>query len=917
MAAEFRLLQLVGRKLAHPTKYASDNFNSHARIVQREQAGVVACLDAARTSEAIRNKELPATDDVGEGGSSLHVAYIYVSSNNISRAAVRYMLVPSADDKDACKKALQLANKQVCVNRELAWLESTPLADSVAETKFVATYGGAAAYPPLGRAEAASALLNVGEYRSTQDAGSTSTATRPARTTSAAASAWTWMPSQIAFAEGIVTTGVPARLLTSTSTHGFTSSGGHESLSSSSSKLSSSGASDVRNNQGFRICHGVLDDSASDVTARSENTVESIMKYSGLVSAQLALMRQTVQGRGGGADPVLQMQRDAAQMAAFEIHGKDNPNPLRQRHDGPETATPRANDGAADEPAGGARAVRPVRALATHMDGVEVRESTIAGAGQGCFATRPFARGDDVTAYDGTRLGVNRSKRAGRLHNVDVDKWLVADEAETQTHVASLRYEGVITIAIDGIKEPEVGKGAASLINHRPKTDGGANVKLVAVSQDQIVARATRPIASGDELFCNFGRPGDLQYDIMMGTHRLRAVETSFGLTVEKVRVEPGPAGFIDADSRATKKRVRSLTEDMDNVPIACADPSTVAEESLAIGERIAYVLRASVEREPGSAYSFLDVPPSPELLDEVSKIGAVLADGHDDPGIRYITLRLLPGRALVGFMSYRGRTQWHGAESAAFVQDLFIEPSYRGLGLATSLLTRLESAARLQRVGLLAAACKTSNGVGCNFWMKKSGWLVAEHGFLGEPGDPNASMDIFKPLSEDVKIPYIAQHIIRASRAVIDARMAAGETRTEATGRGLGFFLAESVGPQKMLAMAHIGMPLSDIHDTKEAFEDARPYGSDSVFVLRNGKHLDARSPFADVGRINTAVGLSGAFNNAHVCDAHGMLAVRASVWINAGEEVLIPYGQSYDWKALKGRNGGSNKRSKDKSRQ
>jgi hypothetical protein len=151
MAAAFRLLQLDGRRLVHRTTYASASFSS-SRIVDREAAGVVACLDAARTSEAISNKELPGTDDEGEGGYALKVAYIFVSSNNMSRAVVRYMSVPSADDAAACKRALKLADRRVCVNRELAWFDGKPLEASVAVTiPVAATYNGAAAGAPSPR----------------------------------------------------------------------------------------------------------------------------------------------------------------------------------------------------------------------------------------------------------------------------------------------------------------------------------------------------------------------------------------------------------------------------------------------------------------------------------------------------------------------------------------------------------------------------------------------------------------------------------------------------------------------------------------------------------------------------------------------------------------------------------------------
>jgi hypothetical protein len=96
--------------------------------------------------------------------------------------------------------------------------------------------------------------------------------------------------------------------------------------------------------------------------------------------------------------------------------------------------------------------------------GVEVKKSTIAGAGRGLFAAVAFNVGEYVTEYDGELISWNEAverRAAGRA-----------------SHIRTLESQHC---AIDGRElEPRSGRGGASFIND--SKDGRVNVKFVTLT---------------------------------------------------------------------------------------------------------------------------------------------------------------------------------------------------------------------------------------------------------------------------------------------------------------------------------------------------------------------------------------------------------------------------------------------------
>lgn len=135
---------------------------------------------------------------------------------------------------------------------------------------------------------------------------------------------------------------------------------------------------------------------------------------------------------------------------------------------------------------------RAHRPLASIGDGVEVRESTIPGAGYGLFAARAFARNEFITWMDGEEISRTEAlarARAGRA-----------------SHMRTLVYG---FSALDGIREPVAGAGGVSFANHPPS---GTKPSAVFVNKEdhtgvamQIFLRATRDIATGEEIFVSYG----------------------------------------------------------------------------------------------------------------------------------------------------------------------------------------------------------------------------------------------------------------------------------------------------------------------------------------------------------------------------------------------------------------------------
>lgn len=134
-------------------------------------------------------------------------------------------------------------------------------------------------------------------------------------------------------------------------------------------------------------------------------------------------------------------------------------------------------------------------------NGIAVRNSTIANAGRGLFATIAFRKGDTITEYDGEVIDIKEANRR-RQHGL-------------HSHIRSL-VSG--RLAVDGrLVKAEYGKGGASFINDIRDTTR-YNAKLCNTTKlingvnrsglpaiERSFARATTDIPPGQEIFVNYG----------------------------------------------------------------------------------------------------------------------------------------------------------------------------------------------------------------------------------------------------------------------------------------------------------------------------------------------------------------------------------------------------------------------------
>ena len=121
---------------------------------------------------------------------------------------------------------------------------------------------------------------------------------------------------------------------------------------------------------------------------------------------------------------------------------------------------------------------------------IEVRQSRIPGAGRGLFALGFLKKGTRVTYYDGVLLD---HAQAARVAEAD------------PSYMRSLTYDTVI----DGLREPLVGRGAASFANHgQDASSRNAALKPVwnkFAHATSVVLVTTKDVESGTELLVNYG----------------------------------------------------------------------------------------------------------------------------------------------------------------------------------------------------------------------------------------------------------------------------------------------------------------------------------------------------------------------------------------------------------------------------
>lgn len=146
------------------------------------------------------------------------------------------------------------------------------------------------------------------------------------------------------------------------------------------------------------------------------------------------------------------------------------------------------------------RLPQKIRNAATVGNGVEVRPSTIPGAGNGLFATRRFERLDIVTMYDG-ELADAAECRADKER-----------DPKSVSHYRSTRHGGVV---IKGLRDPLAarGRGGGSFANHTwVASERNATLetdyleKPVDGRQHVGYIQATRDIQPGEEIFIDYGR---------------------------------------------------------------------------------------------------------------------------------------------------------------------------------------------------------------------------------------------------------------------------------------------------------------------------------------------------------------------------------------------------------------------------
>jgi hypothetical protein len=125
------------------------------------------------------------------------------------------------------------------------------------------------------------------------------------------------------------------------------------------------------------------------------------------------------------------------------------------------------------------------------IEGVQLRDSTLPGAGKGLFAMKDFRRGDNILRYDGEEL---------------TNDCLNARYGENTAPYGISNPEGRI---FDGACQ----RGPASMANHRP---GSFNARFVEVSgRPEPMLQALRNIKRNEEIFVNYGTEYEFE-----GNHR-------------------------------------------------------------------------------------------------------------------------------------------------------------------------------------------------------------------------------------------------------------------------------------------------------------------------------------------------------------------------------------------------------------
>jgi SET domain-containing protein len=123
---------------------------------------------------------------------------------------------------------------------------------------------------------------------------------------------------------------------------------------------------------------------------------------------------------------------------------------------------------------------------------IEVKTSTIKGAGNGLFAMRHFRKNEVITFYDGDLIDWKEAMDLRKDNN--------------STHVRTIHFGHC---AIDGLKLPKSGRGGGSFANDGTKdTLNNSAFKIhfqKEYAKDVVFLKATRAIMIGEEIFLNYG----------------------------------------------------------------------------------------------------------------------------------------------------------------------------------------------------------------------------------------------------------------------------------------------------------------------------------------------------------------------------------------------------------------------------
>ena len=139
---------------------------------------------------------------------------------------------------------------------------------------------------------------------------------------------------------------------------------------------------------------------------------------------------------------------------------------------------------------------RPAARAAVVGGGVEVKRSTVDGAGRGLFATSAFKSKDVITEYDGDHMSRDEALGLG-----------------VQTHVKAMGGNYV-----DGLKNPVQGRGGGSFANEKR---GFANADyMYEGTKIFLQVRSGKVIRPGQEVFVGYGRIDSTSRAVAMGNAR-------------------------------------------------------------------------------------------------------------------------------------------------------------------------------------------------------------------------------------------------------------------------------------------------------------------------------------------------------------------------------------------------------------